>query len=150
VFDPENKTKKHDNQASWKRTAMLMFHDDMAAYYSWFIKKRYNLTLNPPLRGAHVTFVNDRASDMNGEWDSVKDKWDGKKVEVELNLDARTDANYWWLNVLPNDELNAIRAELGLGKPFYPFHLTIGYPNNKNEAHAEYIHRMIRNGMIKS
>ena len=41
-----------------------MLDGDVAEYYSWFVSKRYNLILNKPLRGAHVSFINDSLRDM--------------------------------------------------------------------------------------
>ena len=39
LFDPKDRTKKHNSQSEWKRMAMVTFGDDMTEYYSWFIKK---------------------------------------------------------------------------------------------------------------
>ena len=163
-FDPENMTKKHDKHASWKRVAMLMINCDISDYYAWFIKKRFNISLPSPQRGAHITFINDRMSDMNGRWEEVKNKWNGKQLSVDINTDIRTDSEYWWLNLLPNDTLTLIRSELGLGDPFYKFHLTIGRavncrsnePNENgsmramemHEEQSQYIHRLIQKGLI--
>ena len=88
-FDVEDKTKKHLNQASWKKIAMVMVDGEICEYYSWFIKRRYNLSLNKPLRGAHISFINDSMKDLtqNGEkslelalnaWEETKKKWHGK------------------------------------------------------------------------
>lgn len=47
LFNPENKTRKHGDQASWKKMAMAMAMDiamldgDICEYYSRFILKRY-------------------------------------------------------------------------------------------------------------
>ena len=30
LFEPENKTKKHKDQANWKKVAMVVFDDDIA------------------------------------------------------------------------------------------------------------------------
>ena len=56
-FDPKDKTKKHAKQASWKKLAMVIFDGDVTEYYGWLIKRRYNLQLNKPLRGGHITFI---------------------------------------------------------------------------------------------
>ena len=157
VFEPQNMTKKHSKQSSWKRCAMVMFNDDTSEYYAWFLFKRYNLTLNPPLRKAHVTFVNDKVCEMNGEWKTVKNKWNGKEIEVSICVDPRTDSDnegskgHWWLNVPEeyNAELKSIREELGLGDPYYSLHLSLGYANEKNMAHSKYIHSMIKNKFIR-
>ena len=66
IFDPDNVTRKHNRQVDWKRVAMVKFDGEMAEYYAWFIERRYNLTLNRPLRGAHVTFVNDSIKEIRG------------------------------------------------------------------------------------
>lgn len=161
-FEPENKTKKHNEQSSWKRMAMVHFDGDVTEYYSWFIKRRYNLELNKPLRGAHISFINDSIRDltqngvipfdeMNKTWEAVKTKWDKQVIPVTLDLDPRTDDKHWWLNI-PHDErelLHGIRAELGLGRPFWGLHMTIGYANEKNLFHSQYIHGLIKQGFIK-
>jgi len=156
-FDPEDKTKKHSKQGSWKKVAMILFDGDIAEYYAWFINKRYNIPLNRPLRGAHITFINDRESDMNGKWNEVKESWDGKEIEVVLNIDPRTDSSddkskgHWWLNIPEENrrELHDLRAELGLGRPHWGLHMALGYANDKNIMHSKYIHRLIINGYIK-
>jgi hypothetical protein len=172
LFEPENKTKKHIAQASWKKVAMVMFDGDIAEYYCWFLKKRFNVELNPPLRGAHVTFINDRASDINkgvgteeekeALWEALKNKWDGKEVSVTLNLRPFSDVNHWWLIVdhKYRDELHDIRAEVGLEKPYFGLHMTFGYQaENKNEQgevifnrhleHSRYIHKLNELGLVE-
>lgn len=164
VFDPSNISKKHDKHASWKRVAMLMFDCDMAAYYAWFIKKRYSIVLQPPMRGTHITFINDSVRDMNGQWESVKKKWNGKQVGVQIGTDVRTDAEFWWLNLAPNETLTSIRTELGLGDPYFKLHLTVGSavnfrsnsPNENgsikalemHEEQSKYIHSLIKSGFV--
>lgn len=162
VFEPENKTKKHNAQASWKHIAMVFFNGDVTEYYAWFIQKRFNLILNKPLRGAHISFINDSFRDMslNGKrnmeevkqiWNSVKNKWNGKQIPVMLNLEPRTDDKHWWLNVDHEyrDKIHGIRAELGLPKPFFGLHMSIGYANEKWLPHSTYIHKCIKSGLIK-
>lgn len=161
-FEPENKTNKHSNQASWKKIAMVFMDGDITEYYAWFVKKRYNLLLNKPLRGAHVSFINDSMRDLtqNGQktieevetlWETVKNKWNDKEVPIVLDLNVKTNDEHWWLNI-PHDErqlLQSIRDELGLGKPFYGMHMSIGYANDKNIEHSKYIHDLIKKGFIK-
>lgn len=171
LFDPPNKTKKHDNQGSWKRVAMVMIDGDICEYYAWFLKRRFNLSLHKPIRLSHITFINDRESDTNGKWEDVKKKWDGKEIEVILDLTPHTDSLtnkdcHWWL-IVPHDkrdDLQSIREELGLGKPFFGMHMTIGravnsksdIPNENgsmrakemSEEHSKYIHHLIEIGFI--
>ena len=161
VFEPEDKTKKHVNQATWKKVAMVMLSGDICEYYSWFIQKRYNLILNKPLRNAHISFINDSMHDLRQQgtksvaeveslWDSIKLKWDGKIVDIKLDINPKTDDKHWWLNI-PNEyreELQSIRTSLGLGRPFFGMHMTIGYANEKNIDHSKYIHKLIKKGFI--
>jgi len=154
VFDPEEKTTKHKEQGAWKKIAIIEIDGQVSEYYSWFIKKRYNLILNKPLRGSHITFINDSHKDLgvNGlaNWEVVKRKWNGKQISVTLCVDPRTDDEHWWLNIPQEDRetIHSIRAELGLGRPFWGLHLTIGYANEKNIEHSRYIHRLIKNNLI--
>jgi len=156
-FDPKDKTKKHVNQGSWKKVAMILFDGEICEYYSWFIQKRYNLVLNRPLRGAHITFINDREADMNGKWEEIKKKYQGKEIEVVLSVDPRTDSSddkskgHWWFNIPEEDrkELHDLRGELGLGRPHWGLHLALGYANEKNMPHSKYIHNLIINGFIR-
>ena len=128
---------------------MVMLKGDIAEYYAWFIRRRYSIVLNKPLRGSHVTFINDREGDTNGFWAETKDRWDGINIELILNIDVRTNAEFWWLRVEPHETLNRVRAELGLGDPFFSYHMTVGYPNNKNEDQSRYIHGLLSRGMIQ-
>lgn len=170
IFDPPNITSKHERQADWKKVAMVEFDCDVRAYYRWFVKKRYNLILGETIRKAHVTFINDSHRDMGDEgltkWEEVKKKWDGKEVEVSLSVDVRSDGVNWWL-VVPEEnrkELHEIRAELGLGRPYFGLHMTFGiamdskegdYENNvtrairKNVEHSKYIVDLLTKGLIK-
>ena len=172
LFDPEDKTNKHANQSSWKKVAMVLISGDVCEYYSWFLKKRFNLKLHKPLRGAHVTFINDRASDMNGKWEEIKAKWNGKKIEVVIDLTPKTDSSepksdyHWWFNIPHEDreELQIIRSELGLGKPFFGLHMTIGRAVDHTTdyfeigvmkakemcvEHSIYLHKLYKGGFIK-
>ena len=156
-FDPVDKTKKHKNQANWKRIALVLFDGDICEYYSWFLLKRYNIKLNKPLRGAHVSMVNDSVNDMlkglkcsekEAEiiWNDVKNKYDNKSIDIVLDLDVRTSGEHWWLNVKEREKLSAIRTELGLNpNPYFGLHMSIGYSIGLQKEHSEYILRMITN-----
>jgi hypothetical protein len=131
---------------------MVVFNGDLSNYYAWFIKKRFNLVLNPPLRGAHISFINDREGDMNGKWEEVKKRWHKKKIKVVLDIRPHSSTkSHWWL-IIPHDkrdELHSIRAELGLGRPYYGLHMTIGHANEKNIDHSKYIINLIDKGYIR-
>lgn len=135
---------------------MVDIEDDSASLYAWFLKRRYNIEVNPPQRGAHVTFINDSLRDLsqkgklsqteiNENWERVKKKWDGKTIKIVHLLDPRTDDNHWWLNIPheERDELHAIRAELGLGRPFWGLHMTIGIIHPHFLEHSAYIHKTL-------
>lgn len=156
IFDPPELTTKHKSQADWKKVAMVDIEDDSAALYAWFLKRRFSIELNPPQRGAHVTFINDSLRDLSqggklskqqiaDNWDRVKNKWDGKTIGVVHLLDPRTDDNHWWLNIPheEREELHAIRAELGLGRPFWGLHMTIGIIHPYFLEHSAYIHKTL-------
>lgn len=161
LFEPENKTKKHLAQASWKKVAMVIFEGDIAEYYSWFLERRFGIELNKPLRGAHITFINDSMNDLNSAngseeksekaWEALKAKWDGKEIDVTLNLRPFSDDNHWWLIVDHNhrQELHDIRAEIGLSKPYFGLHLTMGYVNERNFDHSRYINTLNEKGFVE-
>jgi hypothetical protein len=161
VFNPEDKTKKHNRQSTWKKIAMVMFEGDLAEYYAWYIKKRFNLPLNKPLRGAHISFINDDINKMmnNGKmtqsqveakWIQVKTKWNNKVISIDLNPSPRTNGEHWWLKPFPEscEILNDIRNELSLGNPYFSYHLSLGYANEKFIDHSNYIHNLIKQGLI--
>lgn len=140
---------------------MVHIDGDVTEYYAWFIKKRYNLELNKPLRGAHVSFINDTIKDLSCNntktmdqidvtWNTVKTKWDKQVIPIVLDISPKTDNKHWWLPI-PNEErglLHGIRSELGLGRPYWGLHMTIGYANEKNIDHSIYIHDLIKKGLI--
>lgn len=163
IFDVDDKTRKHKLQSSWKKTAFVLIGDDSCQYYSWFLKKRFGLILNPPLRLSHVSFINDSMKDLtqNGliteeqaliNWEDCKQRWDGKEIPIVLELSPRTNDEHWWMNV-PQDErelLQKIRNELGLSKPFFGLHMSIGRVRDGivHQEHSKYIHDCIKNGFI--
>ena len=156
-FDPRNITKKHLNQASWKYVAMVDVDGDVSEYYAWFIEKRYGLKLNKPLRGSHISFINDSNNDIRKNlgtndygvdlaWNNLKEKYNTEDVKIILDVDVRGDGRHWWLNL--NNEtkeyLQKIRSEIGLNKPYFGMHMSIGYANDKNLNHSNYILRTIK------
>lgn len=157
-FDATDLTKKHQSQSEWKRVALISIPGEYCQYYSWFIKKRYGISLNKPIRNAHITFINDRFSDVKGDsdgdkeilWNDIKKKYENKWIDVTLNLDVRSDANHWWMNI-PEDyrkELHGIRAELGLGRPYWGLHMTVGSATHLELEQSKYIHRLIEKKLI--
>jgi hypothetical protein len=137
-FFPENKTRKHNSQSSWKRTAIAEIEGDIHLYYAWVLENRFNLKLNKPLRGAHVTFISDIVNSKI--YEEVASIFDGRIMSFEYNpAEIRTNGSHWWLKVYSTDAEN-LRVACGLDpKPFFNFHLTIGHANEKNIEHSKYI-----------
>ena len=139
-FFPENKTKKHVRQESAlaKKVCLIKTNCDLHSYYRWFLKTRFNLFLNPPLRGTHVTIINDIIRD-NDLYKSVAHKYQGKKIEFYYEIEPRSNSEHWWLRAYcPQAE--SIREEMGISRiPYFTFHLTIGLANEKSIEHSKYI-----------
>lgn len=153
LFDPVNVTRKQHNQSKWKKVAMIVFDCDICGYYSWFIKRRYNIDLNLPIRKPHITFINDSVNDIGDnieKWGELKSKYDGIEIKLKLNPDVRSDGNHWWLKLDENstNKLMDIRSEIGLGDPFWSLHMTIGLVNPKHLEHSKYIIESIKKGFI--
>jgi hypothetical protein len=150
-FDPIDVTNKHKKQASWKRVAMIQFYDDSDIYYQWFLCRRYNLKINRPLRGSHVTFINDSKKEITGDWYELKKKYHNTEISVTLDLEPKTDSNnegsslHWWLKIPEENrgQIHSIREEIGLGRPYWGLHMSLGYVNEKHQEHSKYIHRQI-------
>jgi len=143
VFDPVDLTKKHVRQSEWKKSAIVLINDpDFCAYYSWFIKKRYNLELQRPLRGVHFTVINDKVSD-NKKYQYAKEKYNNRIINLEYSVDPRIKNKNWWVGV-KSDDAEKIRLAAGLeSKPYWGFHLTIGRINESKLIHNEYIEKLI-------
>ena len=124
-FSPEDKTKKHASQASWKRVAMIRTDCELDRYYAWFLKKRFSLELNKNLRGTHVTFINDRMSVET--FDKFAQIFNGKEIDFYVETEPRSSGEHWWLRV-HCPEAESIREVMGLSRePFYAMHLTLGH-----------------------
>lgn len=141
VFELPHVSKKHVEQGAWKTVAAALIDGDITQYYSWFIYKRFGLKLIQPLRRGHVTFLSD-ASDQIKHLDIVKEKWHNQIIEIQIDLSPRTDKKYFYLRAFSN-QLNEIRTSLGLGKPFYDFHVTLGYTFDTNLS--SYILEVLKN-----
>ena len=135
VSNPIDVSKKHKSQSSWKAIAIVQFKDDFCDYYRWFIKREFGLYLNPPLRGSHITVVNDRLSDINGDIMDI----DGIEIDVYYDPNnIRCNGEHWWINIESEDVKN-VRETLDLPKdPYYGLHLTIGHATGINLDICEY------------
>jgi hypothetical protein len=135
-FSPEDKTKKHASQASWKKVAMIRTNCELDRYYAWFLKKRFNLELVRNLRGTHVTFINDRMDAQT--FNQFTDLFDGKEIDFYVETEPCSSGEHWWLRV-HCPEAESIREIMGLSRdPFFGMHLTLGraeerYPEGVEE-----------------
>ena len=136
------KTNKHKLQSDWKKVGLLLLKDDTESYYAWLLKKRFGLTLNRTLRGSHITIINDKFLN-NKKWETLSNQFEGKEVEFNYSPEnIRTDGLHWWINV-KSKESEDIRELFGLNRnPYFGFHLTLGYSNEKNLLHSQYIHKI--------
>lgn len=144
-FKPLDITKKHKKQSSWKKVGIANIGDDVSDYYSWFLKKRYNLFLNKPLRGSHVTIINDRIDDYI--YNQALDVFNNKEISIKYDpTNIRcNEKGHWWIKVYSDDILN-IRKSMGLSEnPYFGLHLTIGRATHLQLEHSKYI----RNQIIK-
>lgn len=159
VFDPVNLSNKHERQSEWKRVAMLVLDNgyEITGYYSWFVKKRYGIKLSKPIRPAHITFINDHIKDIDGNsraesdrnWQKLKDKWNGKRMSVVVDVDIKTNGDFWWF-VVPEEhrqQFHDIRKEIGLERPFFGLHMTIGRPELVYETDSHYFHNLFEKGL---
>jgi hypothetical protein len=147
IFQPENKTKKHEKQ-DWKKVAMIMLNCDLDKYYAWFLTQRFNLEFVKTLRGSHVTIISDKVSQQ--KFDKIARKYNGKEITFYYETEPKTNVKHWWLRV-HSPEAEIIREEMGLHKePYFGFHLTIGYMNHLNLQYSDYIFRIIKRFNILS
>ena len=141
-FDPVNVTKKHNKQASWKKTAMIKFDCDIWEYYSWFLKKRFNLYLNKPLRGTHLTIINDKFDpETEYLYDQGRQLFHGKEIRIQYDptLIRANDKGHWWIKADSDDARN-IRSVIGLDpNPYFGFHITVGLATHLQLEHSKYI-----------
>lgn len=136
-FTPEDVTRKHKSQSTWKRVAVIKTNCDMDRYYAWFLKKRFNLELNRNLRGTHVTFITDRLE--KSIFDQASKLFNGKEIDFYVELEPRSNGNHWWLRV-HCPEAESIREAMGLSRePYFGLHLTLGLANERNIQHSKYI-----------
>lgn len=138
-FDPIDVSKKHKNQSSWKKIAMVRFDCDMFLYYSWFIERRFGLKLNQPLRGTHITIVSDIVDD--DIYREARDMFNEKEITFLLDptIVRSNEKGHWWLKVQSDDARN-IRSTMGLTPdPYFGLHLTIGLANERNIDFSRYI-----------
>lgn len=139
-FDEELHTNKQKAQ-NWKKFAAVELSCDIDNYYRWLLSRRFGVRLLPPFRGPHITVISEMIGrDITEEaYSIIKKKYNNKEVSFEYEVSPKSDGNHWWLRIHSND-INFIRKEAGLGKPYWGLHLSLGYPHPKFVAHTNYIY----------
>jgi len=142
-FFLENRTRKHESQSAWKVHAIIETACDLERYYAWFLETRFNLKLNKTLRGTHISFIADRYD--TSKWKEVADVFHDKEIDFYYEIEPRSNGEHWWLRV-HCPEAESIREAIGLPKdPFFGMHMTLGFANEKNIDHSNYILRQCIN-----
>jgi len=145
IFDPVPLTGKVEKlfKPHW---AIISVDDDVDDYYRWFLNKRFNLILQPPAWGPHITVADGLPPAMDGIWDQVKAKYNNQTVEFEYENFPKSNGKHWWLRV-KCDIIAEVRSELHLPKGLkWGLHLTLGLPIPRHEEHSIYIHRIETQG----
>lgn len=126
IWNPDNVTNKHKLQASWKYAAYAELNCEMGDLYRWFLEKRFGFKIVPPLRGSHLTFINDRFDDPEEFHKRCLDL-NIDKIDLEIDREIRFNGEHFWFRSKSEQALE-IREKLGIGKPHFGLHVTIGRP----------------------
>jgi hypothetical protein len=101
---------------------LLQVDDEIARYYSFVIKQRFDIDLQRRSKwGAHVSVIRGEPLPKAEGWGHN----DGKEIEIYYTHHVFTNGDHWWLNVV-SEELADIRTSYGLPPEKKFFHLTIG------------------------
>jgi hypothetical protein len=110
----------------------ILLPDEIANYYSWFVKKAIWKGVSTPLHGCHCTLL---PAKHNGDYRSHPfwGRHQGEKVQINYESKIYTDnewfslGRYFWLRV-QSDMVGKIRQEFGLPPELHwPLHSTICY-----------------------
>lgn len=144
-FDPPNVSKKHERQSSWKKVAIIRFVGDTHLYYEWLLERRFGLIFNAPLRGTHLTVINDIVDD--NAYSECRARFHGKEICAIYDPTSimSNERGHWWMEA-KCDAAAEIRKSIGLDPiPYFGMHITIGRINPKHLEHSRYIFRQITN-----
>jgi hypothetical protein len=127
-YDPSRKGQVSD---PWWMIATT--DDEIAAYYRWIVQRRFDLALDKPSWGAHVTVVRGEQPVVNDQlWASDN----GLEIDFSYTHEVYTNGVHWWLNV-DCDAFEQIRVRYGFPSGKRHFHLSIGrIPNKAKIGHA--------------
>ncbi len=101
------------------------YYRKLLLHHTWGV-----LALQSPLNPGHITIIS--KYEMSETIRSKMGVFHEREVKLEYSnqIEIGEDNIYFWLPVNCPDA-QAVRHELGLGDPYYPFHLTIGNTKNK-------------------
>ncbi len=125
IYDP---VQKQDFEPWW---LMLKTDEDIVAYYQYYIKKQFGVSLLSPSFNSHISIIAGEKPLKN------EDMWKhnhGQDIEFEYTQDIFTKGDFWWLRTT-SPQFNQIRQFFGLPeihndfKNNAPYHLTIGKPH---------------------
>lgn len=119
--DKLKKTRTHDDFF-----LILDLPKDVGVYYRYWVKKRFDLFLNPPAYGEHITILDGRVpvtQDKQIYWNKYKDK----KIKIHYSNHLYQKWKFWCLPA-QSEQLNDIREELGFTRLDF-FHITFGRMN---------------------
>lgn len=143
-FDPNHVTKKHEEQSSWKAVGIALLKDDTEAYYRWFLERRFNLKLIKTIRGSHLTFLNEKYENIKVDYEEAKKYFTNKKVTIKYHPKNLRFGNGFWFILAESDDLMNVRSALGLGKPYFDFHITLGNTNELGKEQSQYIKDVLK------
>jgi hypothetical protein len=95
---------------------------EVGRYYRKLFFNEFLIKLQAPSNGSHITVISEYDDVIINNYKYIDDM----VCSFEILPELYTNLNAIWLNVVSQD-LNDIRALIGLGKPDYPLHFCIGY-----------------------
>lgn len=123
--------------------AIINTNDDLDDYYRWLLLRRFNIILQAPAWGPHITVADGQPPLIKGTWEKIKQEYDQKVIPFTYQNTPLSNGRHWWLRVqCPiiteiREKLNVQRTNLKWG-----LHLTLGMPIPRHEEHSMYIHRI--------
>lgn len=134
-FSPKNISKKQISQSSWKCYAFAELDDDSDAYYRWLIKRKTGLELMHPIRGPHISVINDKMD--KAIFEKYASEYKDTELEFTITDKIRSNIYEWWVRVESDDAMK-LRSAFGLGEPYFNLHLTIGIVKESEIPKSDY------------
>ena len=125
IFRPNRPGLKKSHR-SFDNGVILKVDNGITEYYSWWLNRKFGISISKPAWGTHITIVNDRDRVKDfAAFEVAKKKFNNKIASVGYDVRLKKQWQFWVIEVLPSPELVEIRKSLGLRED-YPFHITIG------------------------